>query len=236
MVVSPHDTTGGLTMITDWRLLLEGFSGIEIDLMVVNTVLLIISYPLFNKLSHGHIKQKSTRHRLNVFRSINVLIIALLVFYHLLLPITGASWVTRIVSVLFVIYLSYLGFYISNYFILSRFGRQREIDGNVRISDTYNTRALKILAAILFFIVALIGSLQVLQLDSLLQAGGVIGFVGVLMALTQASWAPDIISGLIILNSDLLEEGDVVQLEGIDDELVGVIYKTKMFHTEILKY
>ncbi|MCW8963790.1 MAG: hypothetical protein OQL16_08340 [Gammaproteobacteria bacterium] len=58
-------------MITDWRLLLEGFSCIEIALMVVNAVLLMISYPLFNKLSHGHIKQKSTHLRLNVYRSIS---------------------------------------------------------------------------------------------------------------------------------------------------------------------
>jgi len=143
-------------MITDWRVLLEGFSGFEISLMVVNAILLLISYPLFNKLSHGHMEEKKTRLRLNVFRSINALIIALL------------------------------------------------------------------------------GSLQVLELNSLLQAGGVIGFVGVLMALTQASWAPDIISGLIILNSDLLEEGDVVQLEGMDSDLIGMIFKTKMFHTEIL--
>jgi len=221
-------------MITDWHLLLESFSGFEITLMVVNAILLIFSYPIFNKLSHGHIKKKNTRLRLNVFRSINALIIALLVFYHVLLPIAGASWVIRIVSVLFVIYLSYLGFYISNYFILSRFGRTREVDGDVQVSDTYNTRALRILTAILFFVIALLGSLQVLELNSLLQAGGVIGFVGVLMALTQASWAPDIISGLIILNSNLLAEGDVIQLEGMDSELIGMIYKTKMFHTEVL--
>ena len=68
-------------MITDWQVLLEGFSGFEISLMVVNAILLIISYPLFNKLSHGHINKKHTRLRLNVFRSINALIIALLVFY-----------------------------------------------------------------------------------------------------------------------------------------------------------
>jgi len=221
-------------MITDWQVLLEGFSGFEISLMVINAILLLVSYPLFNKLSHGHMEAKKTRLRLNVFRSINALIIALLVFYHLLLPNAGVSWVIRIVGVLFVIYLTHLGFSITNYFILSRFGRRREVDGTSVVSDTYNTRALKILAAILFFVIALLGSLQVLELNSLLQAGGVIGFVGVLMALTQASWAPDIISGLIILNSGLFEEGDVVQLEGMDSDLIGMIFKTKMFHTEIL--
>jgi len=221
-------------MITDWQVSLEGFSGFETSLMVVNAILLIISYPLFNMLSHGHMEEKKTWLRLNVFRSINALIIALLVFYYLLLPNAGVSWIIRLVGVLFVIYLTHLGFSITNYFILLRFGRKREVDGVSRESDTYNTRALKILAAILFFIIALLGSLQVLELNSLLQAGGVIGFVGVLMALTQASWAPDIISGLIILNSDLFEEGDVVQLKGMDSDLIGMIFKPKMFHTEVL--
>lgn len=213
--------------------LLASFGALEIALMAINVLFLIISKPLFNALSHGRIQEKPARNRLHVFRAINILIIALLVFYHLLLPISGASWVTKIVGVLFVIYLSYLGFYIANYFILSRFGRVREMEGKTRIGETYNTRALRILSAILFIVIGLIGSIQVLEFESLLQAGGVIGFIGVLLALTQSSWAPDIISGLIILNSDLMQEGDVIQLEGAEN-IVGMVYKTKMFHTEVL--
>jgi len=48
----------------------------------------------------------------------------------------------------------------------------------------------------------------------------VIGVIGVMLALTQGSWAPDIISGLIILNSQSLEDGDVVVIEGHKNEYV----------------
>jgi len=74
---------------------------------------------------------------------------------------------------------------------------------------------------------------QVLEFDSLLQAGGVIGVIGVFLALTQNAWAPDIISGLIFLNSGMIEEGDVIELDD-NGTFIGVVYKTKMFHTEIL--
>jgi small-conductance mechanosensitive channel len=56
--------------------------------------------------------------------------------------------------------------------------------------------------------------------------------IGVMLALTQGSWAPDIISGLIIMNSDFLDEGDVVSLN--NGELVAQVFRTKLFHTELL--
>ena len=129
------------------------FSAFEVTLMAVNALLLIFSRPILHKLSHGKVDLAATSRRLHVFRAINVLIIALIVFYHLVLPMSGASWVIKVVSVLFVIYLSHLGFDVSNYFILSRFGRRREVDGQVRLGETYNTRALRILAAILFTVI-----------------------------------------------------------------------------------
>jgi small-conductance mechanosensitive channel len=74
---------------------------------------------------------------------------------------------------------------------------------------------------------------QILGFDDLLHAGGVIGVVGVMLALTQSSWAPDLISGLIILNSRLMEEGDVVEIDD-GERLLTLVFRTKMFHTELL--
>lgn len=102
------------------------------------------------------------------------------------------------------------------------------------VSVSYNSRALNLLSAIFFSIAALISVVQIFDFESLLEAGGVIGFVGIFLALTQAAWAPDIISGLIILNSRLVEEGDVIEVEADKGDIVGVVFKTKMFHTEIL--
>jgi len=57
--------------------------------------------------------------------------------------------------------------------------------------------------------------------------------MGVLLAFTQSTWAPDVFSGLIILNSDMLEEGDIIEIKE-SEPVYGLVYKTKIFHTVIL--
>ncbi|MCK5812812.1 MAG: mechanosensitive ion channel family protein, partial [Cocleimonas sp.] len=48
-------------------------------------------------------------------------------------------------------------------------------------------------------------------------------------------WAPDIFHGVIILNSDMFSEGDVLELEDANArQILGMVYRTKMFHTVIL--
>lgn len=210
------------------------FSVLELGILATNVLLLLFARPIFVTLGHSQFDDKPVRRAMMVFRAINVAIILSIVLYRFLLPISVGSLVIKLVGILILYYLSYLGFFITNYFLRLRFGRVYEIDGKQVVSDTYNTRALAVLTAILFVIIALIATVQVLGFESLLKAGGVIGFVGVMLALTQASWAPDIISGLIVLNSKLVEEGDVIALRCDGEAMVATVYKTKMFHTEIL--
>jgi len=63
---------------------------------------------------------------------------------------------------------------------------------------------------------------------------GAIGFIGVMIALTQAAWAPDIISGLIILNSNVFEQDDIIEISIEGRTIVATVFRTKVFHTEIL--
>ncbi len=206
----------------------------EYALLVANTLLLVFARQIYQKLSHGQLDKGPYRAQLHIFRAINLLIILLILFYHLYLPISGASWITKLVGMLLVVYLVQLGYHIAAYLIKQKYGRVREENGETVVSETYNTRALNLLSAIIFFIIGLIGCIQILEFKSLLEAGGVIGFIGVLLALTQGAWAPDIISGLIILNSRLAEEGDVIQIDEGGTRFIGVVFKTKLFHSEIL--
>lgn len=212
---------------------LQGFSNVELTLMAANVVLLLFSRPLLQYLSSKSDSSDAFRGKLHIFRAANLLVLSLVVFNSLILPIASHSWMTRLLAALLVAFLAYLSAHVANYLIKRRFGRQREINGEKIWSETYNVRVLSLLSAILLFVVALIAVVRILGLDSLLEAGGVIGFVGVLLALTQSSWAPDIISGLVILNSRLIEEGDVIEV-GDGESVLGVVYKTKIFHTEVL--
>ena len=149
-----------------------------------------------------------------------------------LFPDHQSHWVFTAINFLAIAYLGYLTLKIADYYILLRVGKQREVGGKLTLTETYSSRLLSIIARMVIFIVVLVAEIRLLGFQSLLETGGAIGVIGVFLALTQSVWAPDIFSGLIILNSEMLEEDDVVEVSGAG--ILGVVFKTKMFHTEIL--
>lgn len=181
------------------------------------------------------VKDLSRMHsRLHIFRAANILIVLFILLGSVVLPFAKYSWKSQVLAAAVVAYVAYLAFHILDYFITKRFGREKEINGIRVIVETYNVRVLSLVTGVLVFVVGLIAIIRILGFDSLLEAGGVVGVLGVMLALTQGAWAPDIISGLVILNSKLIEEGDVIQLDESGIEHTGIVFKTKIFHTEIL--
>jgi small-conductance mechanosensitive channel len=131
------------------------------------------------------------------------------------------------------VYLGYLASNIASYVMRLRYGKTNKSNEGVRISETYHSRMLSLVVSTVIAIVVLIAIIRIAGFNSLLEAGGVIGFVGVFLALTQQAWAPDIISGLVLLNSDMLSEGDLIEL-GETNPLLVRVFKTKIFHTVLI--
>lgn len=198
---------------------------LDMGLILIAGLLLAVSFFLF--------RSESDRARARIFRLLNLMVIAFVIGYHLVASSLADSWVLRLASVLAVIYLAYLSMLVSAWFVRRRFGRERTIGDERQIIETYHSRLLTLVIGTVIGLVALVAIVRILGFTSLLEAGGVLGVIGVMLAITQAAWAPDIISGLIILNSSLVEEGDVVQFDD-PAELPMVVFKTKLFHTELL--
>ncbi|HED32660.1 MAG TPA: mechanosensitive ion channel family protein [Gammaproteobacteria bacterium] len=167
------------------------------------------------------------------FRALNLLILLTYGYNYIYLVSEQSGPGLKLVSIWVIIYLSYLIKQIFSYWVRKKYGKLREINGTPRSIETYTSRLLSLLSGVVIFVIALISIIDVLEFNNLLQAGGVIGVIGVFLALTQNAWAPDIISGLIFLNSGMIEEGDVIELDD-NGSIIGVVFKTKMFHTEIL--
>lgn len=180
----------------------------------------------------GSIKDSGLLYRVSLLRAFNLFIL-IFYSYELYLSKHTEGQVARVIYVFAVCYLGYLSHYIILHFVHKRYGRKREVEGKVYHTETYQTRLMSIFSAVIIFILVLVASLNILHLNSLLEAGGVVGIIGVFLALTQSAWAPDIFSGLIILNSRMLEEGDVIEMGGLTG-MIAVVYKTKVFHTELL--
>ncbi len=207
-----------------------------VDYLVIglNLLLMILAKQILLFFQTENAEKSGFLLKVQSFRALNLLIILTYGYSNIYQGSTDSGVGLKLVSIWVIIYLSYLIKQILGYWVHRRYGKLREVNGEKRSIETYNSRLLSLLIGLVIFVIALISIINVLEFTSLLQAGGVIGIIGVFLALTQNAWAPDIISGLVILNSGMVEEGDVVEInDGVADTL-GVVFKTKMFHTEIL--
>ena len=195
-------------------------------------LLLLFSRPLLSIIFSDR-DEKRFQGRLNLFRLACLLALVILVIRGVAHPGAQSLWFTRLLGVLLIVYVAYLAFYLVSRLILRRFGRERQRDEETVYVETYNSRLLTLLAAILIGVVALVAIIRVLGYSTWLEAGGVLGVLGVMLALTQGAWVPDLVSGLVILNSRLAEEGDVVQL-GENPEEIYMVFRTRLFFTELL--
>jgi len=209
--------------------ILNGFSQIDLTTISISLVLLFAASPICRCLSH----ENGLAARVSVMRALNGLII-IAVFANVFLFKHQSEFISRVISSLIVLYFSVLITQIINFFVLQRFGKARKFNNKKMISDTYSSRGLSLIITVIITLIALVSCLRILGLNSLLEAGGALGLTGIALAMTQAAWAPDIIAGLIILNSRMCEEGDVVQFQMDGNRFTGSVFRTKLFHTELL--
>ena len=202
----------------------------DYSVVIINLLLFIFAQPILKRFSAPSIEEKVLTVRFNLLRIINVLIVAAYVYQEIFHPDADQGIAVKILSVLVVIYSAYVLNYLAQFYFSKHYCKKRQIGDQTLYIQTYQSRLVSILTVIVITIASGIFIIQILNFDSMLQAGGALGVFGVMLALTQASWAPDIISGLIILNSDMFEEGDIVEFDG----LIGRVYRTKLFHTEII--
>jgi len=204
------------------------FDKIDLFTIAASLVLFVAATPICRWLN----SDDALATRISMMRMLNFLIIVAVIVNALYL--NNSDWLAKTAQCLIVIYFAVLITQIINFFVRQRFGKVRKTKNRVTISDTYSSRGLSLIVTIVIAIIAIISCLRLMGLNSLLEAGGALGVIGLVFAMTQAAWAPDIISGLIILNSRFCEDGDVIQFTMDGKEIVASIFKTKLFHTECL--
>ena len=211
----------------------EYFSGMEQALFIANILLLVFSRRLLKVIFPEHDDEGLFRNRLNLFRAANVVALIIVASSAVMHPGSGAVWITRVLGVMLAIYVAWLTFYFIARLIRRRWGGERKRGDETVFVETYNSRLLTLIAGGVISVVTLVAVIRLLGFSTLLEAGGVLGVLGVMLAITQSSWVPDLVSGLVILNSRLIAEGDIIQL-GEDSSQVGMVFRTKVFFTEIL--
>jgi len=207
--------------------------------ILLNLLLMIFARRILLLFQSVQLDKRILLIKVQSFRALNLLIILSYGYTNIYLvnndngTNADANIGLKLISIWVIIYLSYLLKQIISYWVRQNYGKPRDVNGKKKSIETYTSRLLSLLIGVALFVIALVSIINVLEFTSLLQAGGVVGIVGVFLALTQNAWAPDIISGLILLNNGMIEEGDVIELDD-NGSIIGIVYKTKMFHTEIL--
>ncbi|OED41792.1 hypothetical protein AB833_08805 [Chromatiales bacterium (ex Bugula neritina AB1)] len=201
--------------------------------IAVNILLLVVARPLVNVLGSNN-SARQMDFQVNVLRGLNLAILTAVFYFGVYEAAQDSGGLgLKLLSILIVFYLAYLASSNTSYLMRRRYGKVNSTADGIQISDTYHSRMLTLVASTFISIVALITIIRIAGFSSLLEAGGVIGFVGVFLALTQAAWAPDIISGLILLNSDMVSEGDLIEI-AIPEPFLARVFKTKIFHTVLI--
>ena len=204
-----------------------------IFVVVLNLILMIFAHKILSIIYHEPIDSPGFRQRVIIFRIFNVVIIVSFILSKLFENQDTTHLGYTIVAILTVLYLSYASLHLLHYWVRVKYGKQKEVEGSQQVIDTYNSRLLNIFSTVIISVIALISIVRLLGFDTLLEAGGAIGIIGVFLALTQSAWAPDIISGLVILNSKMMDVGDVIEFND-GEKTLGVVYKTRIFYSEIL--
>lgn len=210
--------------------LLTTFSIGDYAIMTINLLLIAFAKPIITRFTAKD-AEKKLKLRIALMRGVNIGILVLFGHYWMISHQVDNSVIVKSLSIVVIVYFGYLSNYLLHYIIFRAYGKHRTINGKTASVETYRTRALNILSSLIVGGVVLVACIQQMGFNSLLEAGGVLGVLGVMIGLTQGAWAPDIISGLILLNSDIFEEGDVIE---IGPDIVGLVFKIKMFHTEVL--
>lgn len=203
-------------------------------LLTYHILLLLINIGLYvyaSKIVTAFNSEQNNRFQITLLRSVNALFIFFTILDALISVFTDKydNYFSGLAYTLFIIYLSAFAFNILAFFIRRKFGRTKELDGKTVYLDTYNSRLLDILVVIVIIFLDIYLIIQAWGLTSLLETTGLLGLLVAFLALTNQIWAPDPYYCMVILSSDMLEDGDLVQIN--DDPNEYIIARVNFIYT-----
>jgi len=198
--------------------LTQGERFVHALVFVLNIALFLLARPLLNLVAPG----QDNEAKIKIFRALNVLVFLLHVLDLILLS-TTSNYRDYFLNLGFSLMIIYAGMFIYSFFgtlTKKRFGHERVVNEKKSYFDTYSSRLVNLVLLVLIVLTTIYALIKIWGADSLLGTTGIFGMLIALLAFTSSVWAPDIISGLIILSSETIEDGDVVVMDGNSNEYV----------------
>ncbi len=190
----------------------------SVAILLINFGLFVFAPKIVRYFNSG----KENTFQLSILRSVNVLFIVFSILDFLISFVTDAynNYFSGFAYTLLVVYGAAFIYNALSLVSRKKFGREKEIDGNTLYIDTYNSRLVDILMMTVIIFIAVFMIVKAWGLTSMLETTGLLGLVVAFLALTNSIWAPDPYYCMVILSSDMLEDGDVIHIEGMPDEYI----------------
>ncbi len=224
-----------------WQELVSGDRPFLSFLFFLNILLLVLARPILNLIAPG----QQNKSKVKIFQGLNLLVI---VFHIIDFSLRGyvdgyEGYFINLGISLMIIYGGVFLHSLAGTLSRKRFGITRKIEGKDVYVESYNSRMVSIVLLAVIVITVIYALIKIWGADSLLETTGIFGIFIAFLAFTSGIWAPDIVSGLIILNSDILTDGDVVVIDGHEDEFIiarvtliyVVLYDVRNNHRTLLR-
>jgi len=188
------------------------------SIFALNILLFLFARPM-HRLLDGHGEPDAI---IKISRALNVLVLVLHVIDLALLRINSSyqHYAINLGLSLMSVYGALFIYSFSCSLSKKRFGNSRTQDDKTIYFDTYSTRLVDLILLVIIILTTVYALIKIWGADSMLETTGIFGILIAFLAFTSSIWAPDIISGLIILNTKMLEDGDVVVIDGYPDEYI----------------
>jgi len=189
---------------------------LQIGIFVGNILLFLFARPILKLIDPVAVTEPKVR----LFRAVNVFVFALQLIGLLLVwaNIGQSSYLSNVGYSIMAIYAFMLAYSFLGAQIKRRFGKERTLDSKPVFLETYSSRLVNLIMLVILVISLIYALIVVWGAED--KFDGIYAILAGFLAFTATIWAPDIISGLIILNTEILEDGDVVKIDGHKNEYV----------------
>ncbi len=190
----------------------------SISIVLINIGLYIFAPKIIRFFNSGN----ENKFQLSILRSVNLLFALFTILDFLISFVTEAydNYFSGFAYTLIVVYISAFVYNAISLVSRKKFGREKEMDKKIVYIDTYNSRLVDIFTITIIIFVAVYLIIKAWGLSSMLETTGLLGLIVAFLALTNSIWAPDPYYCMVILSSDMIEDGDVVHIEGMPDDYI----------------
>lgn len=208
-----------MAMTADW---FNGISWLDGLVFSINFLIFVFSRWIVNGFRKNG--EDTTATKLWALRAINLILFALYFIALFEAEFTRQISLTGLTLLLAFIFVHFL-----QMFLLFKFGRSKEIEGEMYRVETYQSEIFGLLCVFLAIIITLLVVINIWDMTNWLQATSVLGGLLLLVYSTKDVWAPDNINGLILLYNGDVEPGSVVRVDELN--LLAIAIQTSLTQT-----